>query len=72
MTPVKLPLDVKDPDLIDRFFDKILPDIIDSVDEGMEADWGNMTVHHMIEHLILAFKVSTGKFEVECYTPEEK
>lgn len=72
MMPVKLPLDVKDPDLIDRFFEKILPEIIDSVDEDMEADWGNMTVHHMIEHLILAFKVSTGKLEVECYTPEEK
>lgn len=72
MIPVKLPLDMKDPDLIDRFFDKKLPEIIDSIDEDVEADWGEMTIHHMIEHLILAFKVSTGKLEVECYTPEEK
>jgi oxepin-CoA hydrolase/3-oxo-5,6-dehydrosuberyl-CoA semialdehyde dehydrogenase len=34
--------------------------------------WGKMTAQHMIEHLILAMKMSTGKINLECYSPPEK
>lgn len=34
--------------------------------------WGTMTPQKMVEHLMNAFKVSSGKIEVKCYTPEEK
>ena len=34
--------------------------------------WGKMTAQHMVEHLILSVKMSCGKFDVECFSPEEK
>ena len=34
--------------------------------------WGKMTPQHMVEHLILAMKMSTGKLKLECFNPPEK
>jgi oxepin-CoA hydrolase/3-oxo-5,6-dehydrosuberyl-CoA semialdehyde dehydrogenase len=34
--------------------------------------WGKMTSQHMVEHLILAVKMSNGKFNLECFNPPEK
>lgn len=34
--------------------------------------WGTMTPHKMVEHLMNSFKVSNGKLKVECYTEAEK
>jgi oxepin-CoA hydrolase/3-oxo-5,6-dehydrosuberyl-CoA semialdehyde dehydrogenase len=34
--------------------------------------WGKMTAQHMVEHLILAVKMSNGKFKLECFNPPEK
>lgn len=34
--------------------------------------WGKMTPQHMIEHLILAVRMSNGGMKVECFNPEEK
>lgn len=34
--------------------------------------WGKMTSQHMVEHLILAVKMSNGKFNLECFNPSEK
>ena len=34
--------------------------------------WGKMTPQHMVEHLILAMRMSTGKLKLECFNPPEK
>ena len=34
--------------------------------------WGKMTPQHMVEHLILAMKMSAGKIKLECFNPPEK
>lgn len=34
--------------------------------------WGKMTSQHMVEHLILAMRMSTGKIKLECFNPPEK
>jgi hypothetical protein len=34
--------------------------------------WGKMTPQHMVEHLILAVKMSTGRFNLKCFNPPEK
>ena len=34
--------------------------------------WGKMTAQHMVEHLILAVKMSNGKVKLECFNPPEK
>ena len=34
--------------------------------------WGKMSAQHMVEHLILAFKMSNGKLKFECINPPEK
>ncbi len=37
-----------------------------------KALWGKMTPQHMVEHLILAVKMSNGKLNLECFNPPEK
>jgi hypothetical protein len=44
-------------------------DILKSDDKPL---WGKMTPQHMVEHLILAVKMSNGKFKLECFNPPEK
>ena len=34
--------------------------------------WGKMTPQHMVEHLILAMRMSTRKIKLECFNPPEK
>jgi hypothetical protein len=34
--------------------------------------WGKMTPQHMVEHLILAMRMSSGKLKLECFNPPEK
>jgi len=34
--------------------------------------WGIMSAQHMVEHLILAVKMSNGKIQTECFNPPEK
>ena len=34
--------------------------------------WGKMSPQHMVEHLILAMRMSTGKIKLECLNPTEK
>lgn len=72
MSAPKLTYSVNDPDLRQRFFDKILPETIDTLDENDKPEWGEMSAQHMVEHLCFIFQVSTNSLEVECYTPEEK
>jgi len=34
--------------------------------------WGKMTARHMVEHLILAVRISNGKIKLKCFSPPEK
>jgi len=34
--------------------------------------WGKMSAQHMIEHLILAVRMSNGKLNISCFNPPEK
>lgn len=34
--------------------------------------WGKMTPQHMVEHLILAVRMSNGNLAVECFNPPDK
>lgn len=45
---------------------------LDKLSEGTKALWGMMTPQHMIEHLVLTFRISSKKMEVECITPPER
>jgi len=45
---------------------------LDVLKRGDNPLWGKMTPQHMVEHLILAMKMSTGKINLECFNPPEK
>ncbi|MBZ0177884.1 MAG: hypothetical protein K8F36_01245 [Melioribacteraceae bacterium] len=45
---------------------------LDKLSEGTKALWGIMTPQHMIEHLVLTFRISSKKMEVKCITPPER
>src|SRR5665647_1064979 len=58
-------------DLGDFFREKI-PPIIDSIKGKEQPAWGMMTVHHMLEHLVLPLNFAIGTFKVPVFTPAEK
>lgn len=49
--------------------DRILSALNQLTDE-MQPLWGKMSPQHMIEHLLLALKLSSGKIETGIYTEE--
>jgi len=53
------------------FLTDILPQAVDNLDEKAAPLWGKMTAQHMIEHLSLTFKISTGNIEISCSPPEK-
>lgn len=46
-------------------------DLLDALEANSPAKWGVMNAHQMTEHLEDFFNVSTEKFKVKLYTPEE-
>jgi len=46
--------------------------ILHTLNEDAKPLWGKMTPQHMVEHLILAVKMSNGKLKLECFNPPEK
>lgn len=45
---------------------------LDKINEEQKPLWGKMTAQHMVEHLILAVRISNNKLKVECFNPPEK
>ena len=45
---------------------------LESLKKDDKPLWGKMSPQHMIEHLLLALKMSNGKFKLECLNPPEK
>ncbi len=46
--------------------------LLDALKKGDIPLWGKMTAQHMVEHLILAVKMSNGKLSLKCFNPPEK
>lgn len=72
MSQLSISYDVTDPNLRIEFITKTLSQAISSLDEDTEAQWGEMSAQHMVEHLVFAFRMSTGRLEVRCQTTDEK
>jgi oxepin-CoA hydrolase/3-oxo-5,6-dehydrosuberyl-CoA semialdehyde dehydrogenase len=67
---IEIPFDVNDENNRYLFLTELLPQAVTNLDETMPPVWGKMSAQHMIEHLILTLKISTGNIEVSCRTPE--
>ncbi len=63
--------DVNDDKLRKNFFENILLKAINNLDEKTRPAWGKMSGQEMVEHLIWAFEISTGKYVVSCKTPDQ-
>jgi oxepin-CoA hydrolase/3-oxo-5,6-dehydrosuberyl-CoA semialdehyde dehydrogenase len=62
--------DVTDPELRGTFFRRLLVDALAPLHDDSQPGWGKMTAQQMVEHLIWAFELSTGKAHVDCPVPE--
>jgi oxepin-CoA hydrolase/3-oxo-5,6-dehydrosuberyl-CoA semialdehyde dehydrogenase len=67
---VSYPFDVNDKEIRTAFFDRVLVECIDKLDEHAQPEWGSMTPQHMLEHLLWAFEYSNGILDAACRTPE--
>lgn len=66
-----VPFNVNDAKRRRDFLGNILPGIVDNLDVDSKPLWGKMTTQHIVQHLIWAFRLSTGKFKVVCKTPTQ-
>ncbi|MDB5228697.1 MAG: phenylacetic acid degradation bifunctional protein PaaZ [Bacteroidota bacterium] len=57
---------------LDDFFQTGVYEIMDQINGGEQPLWGMMTVHHMLEHLVLPLNFALGTFKVPVFMPEEK
>ncbi len=62
--------DVNSEKLRTEFFHHQLSEAIVDLKESTPPSWGTMSAQHMIEHLVWAFRCSTGALELRCHTPE--
>ena len=67
---IAIHFDVNDDELRESFFNHLLIDAIADLSEQTTALWGNMSSQNMVEHLIWGFRMSTGRLNVVCHTPE--
>lgn len=54
-----------------NFFDKEFGSILDKLKEDAKPLWGIMTPQHMVEHLIVTFKMSIGRINIPVVSREE-
>ncbi|PIQ46967.1 MAG: hypothetical protein COW03_17615 [Cytophagales bacterium CG12_big_fil_rev_8_21_14_0_65_40_12] len=54
------------------FFNQDVPLYIAEINEQHQPIWGIMTPHHMLEHLIVTFKLSLGRIQIPVVTPADK
>jgi oxepin-CoA hydrolase/3-oxo-5,6-dehydrosuberyl-CoA semialdehyde dehydrogenase len=67
---LKLRFDVNDDSLRDTFLRTFFFGVLDGLRPETPAAWGAMTAQEMVEHLLWAFEISTGRVAAECATPE--
>jgi hypothetical protein len=54
------------------FFRKEVPEILQKLKGDERPIWGEMTVQHMIEHLIFPLKIAQKEIDFGIFTPEER
>ncbi|MFY0593482.1 hypothetical protein [Roseivirga sp.] len=54
-----------------HFFDVEVPALLDNLSQEDAPNWGLMTPHHMLEHLIVTFKMSIGRINIPVVSKEE-
>jgi oxepin-CoA hydrolase / 3-oxo-5,6-dehydrosuberyl-CoA semialdehyde dehydrogenase len=64
-----VPSDVNDAKLREFFLKDSMRQAIAALTEHTLPRWGNMTPQQMIEHLVWAFRCSTGILDLPCFTP---
>jgi len=66
---MKQRFDVGDAGLRAAFLRTGLPEALSGLGADARARWGHMTSQQMVEHLLWAFEISTGRVVVECLLP---
>jgi hypothetical protein len=56
-----------------NFLTTVVPSALEKLNPETSAKWGIMTAQHMVEHMILVFKLANGKLkDTNTFTEEEK
>lgn len=61
---------VDDPRKREAFLRRGLPEALARLREEARPHWGRMTAQQMVEHLLWAMELSTGRLAAECALPE--
>jgi oxepin-CoA hydrolase/3-oxo-5,6-dehydrosuberyl-CoA semialdehyde dehydrogenase len=69
---IKLRYDVDDSALRDSFLRAVFFGALDPLRPDHRPRWGRMTAQQMVEHLVWAFELSTGRAQVECSIPDDQ
>ena len=56
----------------EKFSQEEVPIMLKTLEPDTKPLWGILTAQHMVEHIVGSWRISNGKAEVECKTPEEK
>ena len=51
-------------------FEKEIPEILDRLSSETKPEWGIMTPQHMVEHLIITWKISRGRINTPVISEE--
>ena len=54
-----------------KFFEEGVPSILSTLNKDAEPIWGLMTPQHMVEHLIVTFKMSVGRIKIPVVSKTE-
>lgn len=54
-----------------EFFENEVPELLSNLDPNTSPVWGKMTPQHMVEHLIVIFKLSIGRISVPVASKKE-
>jgi oxepin-CoA hydrolase / 3-oxo-5,6-dehydrosuberyl-CoA semialdehyde dehydrogenase len=69
---IKVRFDVDDASLRDTFLRTFFFGALDGLRPETPARWGRMTAQQMVEHLLWAFDISTGRLVIACPVPTDQ
>jgi oxepin-CoA hydrolase/3-oxo-5,6-dehydrosuberyl-CoA semialdehyde dehydrogenase len=67
---IAVPFEVNDSGLRETFLRRIAPDALAGLAKDASPGWGKMTAQQMVEHLLWACELSTGRTQTDCPIPE--
>jgi len=56
---------------VENFLSQEVPSLLADLNEDASPIWGLMTPQHMVEHLIVTYKLSTGRIKIPIVSKEE-